>query len=744
MNKKYLIIASLIILSSSASVASANWFTELFGQKDLGASILTVKQGGTGATSFGVGECLFGNGTGAVTSGSCAAVSMTALPATQTYVGNATNQATATSSINVSTAGNVFIPKKLGIGTSTASTDYSLNVDSGRIWSDDGIVLNNNSRIYSEASDGLTIQPIMGLDGSNVLWINADTFKFVDTINSFPFMTITSQGEDQGANFSINNGAMTISNTGAIVAPSFTGSVTGTASGNDILGQATSTLNSHTSIYNHGNYDTAYANSWSKSGSNLYHTGTVGVGTSTLKAGYALNVDGGKIWADDGIQIPNNRFIYFNTADGNSIPIIGLNNLDVLYITSNTFKLVDTINARPFIEVTAAGEEMDANIEFNNGKVFFDYAGNVGIGTTSPGQELTISGDLLLTGGIYAQSSLGTNGMVLQTTGSGIQWVATSTLGLGGGGGSGTVTSVDMTVPTGLSVSGNPITTSGTLALSLTGGYVIPLTASTTNWNTAYNWGNHAGLYDVYGQATSTLNSHTTTYNHANYDTAYGWGNHASVGYFELSSWYATTSAPQLTNVGLLANASTTLLSVSGQSWFTGLLNAVNATLTGLLTTAQATITSVLKIPNSTGLTVSNTGDVGIDTQYNTFKYNSGGNQYVLNSEKCSAPAFTIENPTTSESIAVMIFNATSTITKVRAVNKTLGDTCTFNLNYRSARNAAGTNVFSSGQAITSTTTPKILTTFSNATPNANDLLIFTTSAASSTEFMFDVCWREN
>lgn len=46
--------------------------------------------------------------------------------------------------------------------------------------------------------------------------------------------------------------------------------------------------------------------------------------------------------------------------------------------------------------------------------------------------------------------------------------------GGGGGGGDGTVTSVAMTVPTGLSVSGSPITTSGTLAVSLATGYEIP------------------------------------------------------------------------------------------------------------------------------------------------------------------------------------------------------------------------------------------------------------------------------
>lgn len=42
----------------------------------------------------------------------------------------------------------------------------------------------------------------------------------------------------------------------------------------------------------------------------------------------------------------------------------------------------------------------------------------------------------------------------------------------------GTVTSVGMTVPTGLSVSGSPVTTSGTLAVSLASGYEIPKTGT--------------------------------------------------------------------------------------------------------------------------------------------------------------------------------------------------------------------------------------------------------------------------
>ena len=57
----------------------------------------------------------------------------------------------------------------------------------------------------------------------------------------------------------------------------------------------------------------------------------------------------------------------------------------------------------------------------------------------------------------------------------------------------GTVTSVGVNVPTGLSVTGSPVTASGTIAIALASGYSIPTTAKQTNWDTAYGWGNHAG-----------------------------------------------------------------------------------------------------------------------------------------------------------------------------------------------------------------------------------------------------------
>lgn len=150
--------------------------------------------------------------------------------------------------------------------------------------------------------------------------------------------------------------------------------------------------------------------------------------------------------------------------------------------------------------------------------------------------------------------------------------------------GNGTVTSVAMSVPIGLTVTGSPVTSTGTLAVSYTAGYAIPTTAKQTDWDTAYSWGNHAsagyltsataattyqpldadltaiaGLAGTSGllkkTATNTWTLDTSTYltsetdpvftasaaagitstNISNWNTAYGWGNHATAGYVSTS-----------------------------------------------------------------------------------------------------------------------------------------------------------------------------------------------------------------
>lgn len=81
---------------------------------------------------------------------------------------------------------------------------------------------------------------------------------------------------------------------------------------------------------------------------------------------------------------------------------------------------------------------------------------------------------------------------------------------------SGVVTSVGMTVPIGLTVTGSPITSSGTLALGLETGYSIPTTAAQTNWNTAYTdrnkWdGGSTGLVAATGRTSLGLGTIATT-----------------------------------------------------------------------------------------------------------------------------------------------------------------------------------------------------------------------------------------
>ena len=113
-------------------------------------------------------------------------------------------------------------------------------------------------------------------------------------------------------------------------------------------------------------------------------------------------------------------------------------------------------------------------------------------------------------------SSTGTSGQVLTSAGSGSAPTWTNAAG---------VSSVAMSVPTGLSVSGSPITSSGTLAVTYSSGYSIPLDSKQTNWDTAYGWGNHASAGYLTGitsgQVTGALGF--TPENSANKNAANGY-----------------------------------------------------------------------------------------------------------------------------------------------------------------------------------------------------------------------------
>ena len=84
--------------------------------------------------------------------------------------------------------------------------------------------------------------------------------------------------------------------------------------------------------------------------------------------------------------------------------------------------------------INSGGDAVSSSPWGLNGSSVYYNGGNVGIGTTTPSSKLTVSGDAYITGALYdSTNSSGTLGMVLQSTATGTQWVATSSLGISGG-----------------------------------------------------------------------------------------------------------------------------------------------------------------------------------------------------------------------------------------------------------------------------------------------------------------------
>ena len=102
---------------------------------------------------------------------------------------------------------------------------------------------------------------------------------------------------------------------------------------------------------------------------------------------------------------------------------------------------------------------------------------------------------------VFSSQQIGTtpsNGYVLQTNGSNSTWVATSSLGISGGGGGGSFSTTSInnfatttftfatTTANGLNLTISTSSTAITFSPSLVSGYSIPLSASTTNWQSFF------------------------------------------------------------------------------------------------------------------------------------------------------------------------------------------------------------------------------------------------------------------
>ena len=161
----------------------------------------------------------------------------------------------------------------------------------------------------------------------------------------------------------------------------------------------------------------------------------------------------------------------------------------------------------------AATSETNAATSASAAATSYDNFDDRYLGSKSSAPSVDNDGNTLLTGALYWNSS---NSTMYAWGGS--SWTAITG---SGGGGSGTVTSVSATVPTGLSIAGSPITSSGTLAITYTAGYSLPTTSSQTTWDTAYTdrlkWdGGSTGLTASTGRTSLgvTATGADTTYNY--------------------------------------------------------------------------------------------------------------------------------------------------------------------------------------------------------------------------------------
>jgi hypothetical protein len=115
-----------------------------------------------------------------------------------------------------------------------------------------------------------------------------------------------------------------------------------------------------------------------------------------------------------------------------------------------------------------------------NTGMFMDDLGRVGFSTTSPANTIDVTGTARVTSTVTLSNLAGSGNRMVIASSTGVlstQAIAT-----------GTVTSVDMSVPTGFAISGNPVTSTGTLALAYASGYSLPTNVKQSNWDDAYTW----------------------------------------------------------------------------------------------------------------------------------------------------------------------------------------------------------------------------------------------------------------
>lgn len=308
-----------------------------------------------------------------------------------------------------------------------------------------------NALLPSQASNA---GKVLSTDGSNTSWVAAGSAGTVTSVSvastdlSVSGSPITASGT---ITLNVNNGAITLGKMADVATQTILGRNTAGTGSPEALSAATTK-----SILSLGNVENTALSTWAGS-TNLTTLGTIGTGTWSASTIAVSKGGTGATTADDAVAnlLPS--------QSGNSGKVLSTNGSTTSWISAGGTGTVTSVGLTSS-DLTVGG----ASSPITAAGTYTLTLNTVPISKGGTGQT-TASGAI----NALVPTQSGNSGKVLTTDGSAVSWAAV--------GGTGTVTSVAVS-SSDLSVTGSPITGSGTITLSLN---TVPISKGGTGATTA-------------------------------------------------------------------------------------------------------------------------------------------------------------------------------------------------------------------------------------------------------------------